>query len=517
MKAIYLKFVLLLFLSGIITSVNAQSGPAWVWAVTNNAPGTGNGAGLVTDAAGNVYTAGFSLSKHNQLGTLLWSKNLSNTGQITVKGLANDAAGNLYLAGYFGGTIQFDTVTLTTYGHSDIFIVKFNTNGQVQWARHAGGPGPPPGFPPSPGAIYDAAWAVAADSAGNCYLTGICEHNAQFDTVVTAFSNTNRFVAKYNAQGSIQWVRPVPQEASGIAVDQQGGYFLTGRFSTVTASGVFCEKYNANGSLIWSKQATGNNCYGKSISIDALGNCFITGSVSDTISFDNFTVTPPSNGRSMFLVKYNSAGTVQWANQTTGSNCGGENVVTDNQGNAYVTGGMYGNVNFSSSVQLNGVGGGWPDIYAAKYNPNGNLEWALQAGTGGSDYGQAIGALPNGDVYVAGTHQSGCTFGNISLAGSHANNFFVAKISASPLGVAEKKVSGNIKLYPNPVASTVTISAEDTGKGTLSVYNSFGQAMYNAPLKPENSFSVANWPRGMYLVKLTSNGKSQVRKLAVTK
>lgn len=519
MKAIYLKLLFLLLLSGIIRFVNAQNGPAWAWAVNNNQQST-DAAGLVTDVAGNVYTASYALAKHNATGSLIWSRKLIDSVQaVYVKGLAADAAGNLYLAGYFYGTIQLDTATLTSYGHSDIFLAKFNSNGQVQWVRHAGGPGPPPGFPPSPGAIYDAAWAIATDSTGNCYLTGICEPTAQFDIINANFTNNNRFVAKYNTQGIIQWVRAIPNEAYGIAIDKQGNYYLTGRFVTTTNNGIYCEKYNANGIVVWSKQSiTPNFNYASSIGMDDFGNCYITGVAYDNVTFDNFTIIPPPNGSCMFLIKYTTAGSVQWGRQTNGGSTYGQHLATDRQGNIYVTGGMYGNIGFSGgSVQLIGANSIKPDVYAAKYSTSGNLEWALQAGSGGNDYGQAIGVAPSGDVFVSGSHQSTCAFGNVNLTGSQSNNYFIAKIAANSLGIAEKCAEENVLFYPNPASVMVSISAKAFSNGTISVFNNLGQEVYGRPLKQESTISVADWPAGIYTLKLTTGGITKTQKLVVTK
>lgn len=516
MRTTYIKFLLLLLLGGNIYPALAQVGPGWAWAVNNNMIST-DGMSLVTDASGNVYTAGSNLSKHSPSGTLLWSKSLINTTQgVYAKGLAIDVAGNLYLAGYFGGTIQLDTATLTSYGHTDIFVAKFNINGQVQWARHAGGPGPPPGFPPSPGQLFDNANAIAVDSAGNCYVTGFCQDAAKFDTII-ADSTTRNFVAKYNTSGNIQWVRRVSQEAYGISIGQQGSYYLSGRFVTFTTNGIYCEKYNANGNLAWSKQSTTNGYnYATSVATDLFGNCFITGIAYDTVVFDQVTVIPPVSGGCMFLVKYNATGAVQWGRQTTGSGCGGNHVSTDNQGNAYVTGGITGAVSFSGTVQLNGMNNGWQDIYAAKYNANGDLNWALRAGSSGSDYGKSIGVLPNGDVYVTGSHQNGSAFGNINLAGSNTYNFFVAKISANPLCVSKPKSISGLVFYPNPANSKVKLSGSPLKEGRIEICNLTGQKVYEAQLKPESEFSVADWPAGIYLVKLQSREGAFTQKLVIT-
>lgn len=76
------------------------------------------------------------------------SNRIGSTATDLANGVAVDASGNIYVTGSFSGTnASFGLnannvpVTLTSSGSEDIFIVKYNANGVVQWARSAGAPG----------------------------------------------------------------------------------------------------------------------------------------------------------------------------------------------------------------------------------------------------------------------------------------------------------------------------------------------------------------------------------------
>ncbi|MFM7431544.1 MAG: IPT/TIG domain-containing protein, partial [Flammeovirgaceae bacterium] len=80
-------------------------------------------------------------------------------------------------------------------------------------------------------------------------------------------------------------------------------------------------KYDKNGNLIWDKTAGGANCITTphGVETDAVGNVFVTGYFGQTtnatgrsISFDTKTITSKSD-YDVFLAKYNSAGSIQWA------------------------------------------------------------------------------------------------------------------------------------------------------------------------------------------------------------
>src|SRR5436190_12568754 len=77
--------------------------------------------------------------------------------------VTTDRSGNVYVAGYFAGdSIIFGLQTLynNTPGFNDMFIAKYDSMGNVQWARTAGGNDD------------DKAFAIGTDSSGNVYVTG---------------------------------------------------------------------------------------------------------------------------------------------------------------------------------------------------------------------------------------------------------------------------------------------------------------------------------------------------------
>jgi hypothetical protein len=99
--------------------------------------------------------------KYDNNGTLLWAKCASTSAFSEGKSIAADEEGNVYLTGYYiNGTINFDNNVLNNSGSSDIFIVKFDLNGNVLWAKKVGGTG------------FDASNGIAIDKTANVYITG---------------------------------------------------------------------------------------------------------------------------------------------------------------------------------------------------------------------------------------------------------------------------------------------------------------------------------------------------------
>ena len=71
--------------------------------------------------------------------------------------------------------------------------------------------------------------------------------------------------------------------------------------------------------LHWANRAGGNRFdYARAISIDSSGNSYITGIFEETASFDGVDLTSVGGPPDIFLAKYNPDGTLAWARQTGG-------------------------------------------------------------------------------------------------------------------------------------------------------------------------------------------------------
>jgi hypothetical protein len=61
----------------------------------------------------------------------------AGTGIIAAagQGIAADASANIYVTGYFGGGTLSAASGLPWVGSYDVFVIKLNANGVVQWAK----------------------------------------------------------------------------------------------------------------------------------------------------------------------------------------------------------------------------------------------------------------------------------------------------------------------------------------------------------------------------------------------
>jgi hypothetical protein len=219
--------------------------------------------------------------------------------------------------------------------------------------------------------------AIAVDAAGNVYVTGKSyggsSTNLDYATIKYNSTGAQQWVARYNGSGSST------DEAKAIAVDNSGNVYVTGSdYATI--------KYNSAGVEQWAvRYGPGiSSGYATALALDGFGNVYVTGR-----SYDSFT------DYDYATIKYNAAGTRQWAARYDGPGNDedeAEDLKLDNFGNSYVTEKSKGN-------------GSDYDFATVKYNPSGIEQWAARYNNPSNGIDEAIGlGLDSfGNIYVSGT------------------------------------------------------------------------------------------------------------------
>jgi agmatine/peptidylarginine deiminase len=161
---------------------------------------------------------------------------------------------------------------------------------------------------------------------------------------------------------------------------------------------------------------------GYGIAVDGNGNVYITGLSKATWGSP---VNAYAGDSDAFAAKLNSSGVLQWNTFMGGSSDDeGYGIVVDGSGNVYVAGYSY--ATWGSPVNPHA---GSEDVFAAKLNSSGVLQWNTFMGDSDRDYGNGIAVDSSGNVYVAG--YSYATWG--SPVNAHAGEFdiFAAKLNSS--------------------------------------------------------------------------------------
>ncbi len=218
-------------------------------------------------------------------------------------------------------------------------------------------------------------------------------------------------------------------------------------FPTVTAPSGNRPIIGPQGNYTFAAKAGGSNALypdqGMAISVDASGNSYVTGYFYVSATFGSTTLTS-AGVHDIFVAKYNSSGIVQWAKSAGGTNTDyGYGISTDNAGNCYVTGFFFS----ASSASFSGTtlaGAGGSDIFIAKYDPSGNVLWVKSGGGSSQDEGRAIKTDGAGNSYVTGDFGSAtAVFGSTTITNTGGGDVFVAKYDPSGNVVWVKDEGGN--------------------------------------------------------------------------
>ena len=210
------------------------------------------GNDIATDANGNSYVVGaiqtnglnptaqfgsFILTghgdydwlvvKYDTLGNVLWAKNYGSTAGDTANSVTLDPAGNLYVTGFFSRTMTVEGVTVTSKGLFDVFLAKFDPNGALLWLKTAGGTG------------SDIGHGVVTDSLGNVGIVGEFQNTATFGShSVRAAGLGDAFIAKYDGAGNNLWVHNGGSTTSfavdpgkAIGADAANNFYITGDYT----------------------------------------------------------------------------------------------------------------------------------------------------------------------------------------------------------------------------------------------------------------------------------------------
>ncbi len=387
------------------------------------------------------------ITSSTQPGRVAWLRQSGGSGDYINYGnaVAVDKSGNVFVVGDFTGEAIFGDVTLTSSGETDLFLAKYDQNGTLQWARRAGGPG------------VDAGNHVAVDAAGNAHITGWFRDSATFGNVtLTNVGEYTAFVARYDTNGNLRWaIRPDVSQysyGSSVAVDSVGNVIFGGTYEgtmrfgqtnlrAVGQTDAFLAKLDSNGRAVWALTAGGGGeDFGVGVALDAAGNPHLAGSFSGNAWFGRNFISSLGDS-DIFVAKFDKAGVLQWAR--SGGGRGSDfcgAVAVDRTGAVVVVG------DFERTAAIGGqllTSLGVADIFVARYTADGQPSWAQRAGGAGMDSAYSVAVDAAGSIHVAGEFYGKAGFGDAaSLISFGETDIFVAKYASTGGASWAKKFGG---------------------------------------------------------------------------
>ena len=291
--------------------------------------------------------------KYDSAGNAQWAKAIGGSSSENINSVVETSDGGYIAGGYFySSSIDLGNgVTLTNNGYYDGMIIKYDSDGNMQWTKAIGG------------SSSDYIYSVASTSDGG-YIAGgsFDSDNIDLGNGVTLSNNgnTDGMIIKYDSDGNMQWTKAIGgssyDDIYSVASTSDGGAIIGGYFGsssidlgngvTLTSNGNSNEmiiKYDSYGNAQWAKGIGGGGTNGiDSVSEARDGGYIVGGRFGSRIDLGNGVILTNKGSNDGMIIKYDSAGNAQWAKAIGGSNSDYINSVAETRDGEIIAGGYFG-------------------------------------------------------------------------------------------------------------------------------------------------------------------------------
>jgi gliding motility-associated-like protein len=412
-----------------------------------------------SDNAGKLYTTGYFNNSINYQGVQFsstgfsdvfvvrsaatghseWAFSGGSSGPDRGYAIAVQPNGTSAVTGYHSNNATFGSQTLSSNSSSqDLFVLKLDPSGQVEWVRGFGGE------------LGDTGYGIDFDNQGNVLVTGQFRGTINFDGI--SFTSTllatgsglsyDTFILKLDAAGNVLWAKHGQNsyESRGLDIkaDSDGNVIVCGQFSdTLTFdlthpndiyNAAFIVKFDSNGNEIWFRHFTSSQTIAYALETNSENEIYVTGdNIGPMVFFTNgnpqfFTVNYTYN---LFLAKFNSFGDLIWlTNNGSGSEVSSKAIVLDADENPYITGTF--RCSFEEYSLEYGTGifysAGFRDVFITKFNPQGERQYSRHIASNHDSFCSAV-AIKNEDLpVIAGGFENRIAVTNASSFVNHTGN-----------------------------------------------------------------------------------------------
>lgn len=472
--------------------VKLNSSGTFQWNKTFGGTNTEYATSIIQTTDGGYAVAGYTMSygagqrdfyvlKLNNSGNFQWSKTIGGTNYDEASSIVQTTDGGYVIAGR----------TQSFGANGDMYIVKLDANGNLQWNKTIGG------------TSYDFGCSIIQTTGGGY---AVCGYTISFGTT----GGFNFYIAKLDAGGNLLWSCTIGGSTgaglNSIIQTADGGYAVAGVIQSFGAGGydMYIVKIDSVGMLQWRRTLGGtgdDGAFGGSTIIQTTDGGYTV--VGDTRSFG-------AGGSDIYIVKLNGSGTLQWSKTVGGTGYEDASSIIRTTDGGYVAAG-----------RTNSFGAGNYDFYIVKFdsswNTCGNIfSPSSISGTGGNLVSQAsltsspipLTSSPTPTTLTLGTLTIICTFVDIHPIYNEIPSQF--------------SLSQN---YPNPFNPTTHFEFQIASFGLvkLTIYDILGReiaTLVNDQLQPgtyEVAWDASNYPSGVYYYKLKADDFSETKKMILMK
>lgn len=422
--------------------------------------------GMAVDTQGNLYLVGYTngaakfgslstpepqgredlfVAKMKPDGTFDWVVTAGGPSTDKAQSVAVGPGGEIYVTGYFTQRATFGTTTLQRQrSNRTPFVAQLSPQGSFEWVVSATLKDPK--LDRDEG--HASGEAIAVDPSGAVYVAGrfsIGDVLFSVGTTTTRLKHQGQgtqrlqdhiFLTKLDAKGNYLWVRGFGVNAAvqDMAVAQDGNTYLTGTYQddfcfigdtscdtllpNAAEESLYVVHVDSSGSqVLWSQGTSKKKTKGQALALGPPGTglLYLTGSFEKGAQFG--THSPASAlDADIFVAQLDAKGSFAWVVPGGGSSSSnlGQSIVSDTQGQLFITGQFTGTLELGNTVQSKKR----PDLFLTKFDPTSRkFVWGQVFGCQTSTTSAHLG-LHQKTLYLSGSFLNACQFPGQSQATS---------------------------------------------------------------------------------------------------
>ncbi len=410
---------------------------------------------------------------------------------------------------FVGGTYSDDGDVTGNHGGEDVWVVKIDDKGNIEWQNCFGG------------SFSDEAHSISASADGDYYVAGFT--SSTDGNVTQWFGGDDFWLLKIDISGFLIWQQSYGgsdnDDANAVAATPDSGCIIVGSSSSIDgevtgnhySEDYWVAKVNLLGNLQYEQ------CYGSfytdfatGVALTTGGNYLVCGSAEDSTSGIDKSgdVTFSYGGQDFWVIKLNDTLGLIWQQSYGGdSDDVANSIVSDaTDGSSYVLG-----YTTSNSGEVSG-NHGETDAWLIQIDSSGNLREQACIGDTGNDYGNSVCVALDSNVIVGGVSNS-----NAGLMSTNHGGYdgFLTKVSNIATGIYTPALHAEAVVYPNPTGdyftmqlfNTTTIKSvqlqllDVTGRTVLEQSGQSASSYYY------NKVDISSLPSGMYFLTIKINNE----------
>jgi len=300
--------------------------------------------------------------KLNSKGEVEWQKTFGGEDDDVANSIQQTTDGGYIVAGW---TQSFGT------GEKDIYILKLNSKGELEWQKTFGGK------------YSDVANSIQKTKDGGYIVAGLTQSFGS--------GGYDACALKLNSKGEVQWQKTFggldDDISNSVQQTTDGGYIIAGWTKSFGAGGedAYILKLNSKGEIEWQKTFGG-------------GDTDVANSVQQTTDggyiVTELTISISSERADTYILKLNSKGKLEWQ-KTFDKEYDMANSIRQTADGGYIVAGL------TYSLDSDSV-----DAYILKLNSKGEVQWQKTFGENKDDGANSIQQTTDGGYIVAGCTKS---------------------------------------------------------------------------------------------------------------